>query len=41
VNNGPWVEDQRVFSAMFQAALYGFPNPPPGPRRVNIPVGGR
>jgi hypothetical protein len=41
VNNGPWVEDQRVFAAMFQAALYGFPNPPPGPRRVDIPVGGR
>ena len=40
INHGPWVNDQAVFSAMFQAALQGFPNPPPGPRAVNIQVGG-
>jgi len=40
VNDGPWVDDQAVFGAMFQAAMQGFPNPPPGPRRVDIQVGG-
>jgi len=40
VNDGPWVNDQAVFAAMFQAALQGFPAPPPGLRRVNIQVGG-
>lgn len=40
LNDGPWVEDGNVFSAMFRAALQGFPNPPPGPRRVDIQVGG-
>jgi hypothetical protein len=39
VNDGPWVEDQKVFAAMFRAALHGFPNPPPGPRRVDIQMG--
>jgi hypothetical protein len=39
VNEGPWVEDQKIFAAMFQAAMQGFPAPPPGPRRVDIPVG--
>ncbi len=38
-NDGPWIEDNEVFPAMFQAALQGFPLPPPGPRRVDIPVG--
>jgi hypothetical protein len=38
-NDGPWLEDNEVFPAMFQAALQGFPQPPPGPRRVDIPVG--
>jgi hypothetical protein len=40
VNDTPWVNDQAVFSAMFQAALQGFPNPPPGPRRVAVQVRG-
>jgi hypothetical protein len=39
VNDGPWVDDQAVFGAMFKAAMQGFPNPPPGLRRVNIQVG--
>lgn len=39
VNEGPWVEDDKVFSAMFKAAMHGFPNPPTGPRRVDVQVG--
>jgi hypothetical protein len=39
-NDGPWVDDKAVFSAMFKAALQGFPAPPPGPRVVNVQVGG-
>ena len=39
-NDGPWVEDLAVLSAMFKAALQGFPTPPPGPRRVDVRVGG-
>lgn len=39
-NDGPWVDDLAVFSAMFKAALQGFPTAPPGPRRVDIQVGG-
>jgi hypothetical protein len=40
VNDGPWVDDQAVFTAMFKAALQGFPAPPPGSRLVNVQVGG-
>jgi hypothetical protein len=39
VNEGPWLDNSAVFPAMFQAALQGFPNPPAGPRRVNIQLG--
>jgi hypothetical protein len=39
VNDGPWVDDQAVFGAMFKAALQGFPTPPSGLRRVNVQVG--
>jgi hypothetical protein len=39
VNDGPWVDNRTVIPAMFDAALQGFPNPPPGPRRVDIQVG--
>jgi hypothetical protein len=39
VNDSPWVDDQAVFGAMFQAALQGFPTPPPGSRRVDVQVG--
>lgn len=38
-HDGPWLDNSAVFPAMFQAALQGFPNPPPGPRRVDIQVG--
>jgi hypothetical protein len=41
VNDGPWIDNRTVIPAMFDAALQGFPNPPPGPRRVNIQVGGK
>jgi hypothetical protein len=39
VNDGPWMDDNSVFPAMFEAALEGFPQPPAGPRRVDIQVG--
>jgi hypothetical protein len=39
INDGPWMENAAVFPAMFEAALQGFPTPPPGPRRVDIQVG--
>jgi hypothetical protein len=39
-NDGPWLESNTVLSAMFDAALQGFPNAPAGPRRVNIQLGG-
>ncbi len=39
-NDGPWLDDASVFPAMFEAALQGFPNPPAGPRRVDIQIGG-
>lgn len=38
-NDGPWLDNSSVFPAMFEAALQGFPNPPTGPRRVNIQIG--
>lgn len=39
INDGPWMDNASVFPAMFEAALQGFPAPPPGPRRVDIQVG--
>lgn len=39
INSGPWLDNRIVLPAMFDAALQGFPNPPPGPRRVDIHVG--
>jgi hypothetical protein len=36
INDGPWRDSMNVLPAMFQAAMQGFPNPPPGPRTVNI-----
>lgn len=38
-NDGPWTDSRTVFPLMFEAAMQGFPNPPPGPRRVDIHVG--
>ena len=40
-NDGPLLDDRVVLPAMFDAALQGFPNPPPGPRRVDIQLGGK
>jgi hypothetical protein len=37
-NDGPWSSNASVFPPMFEAAMQGFPNPPPGPRVVNITV---
>jgi hypothetical protein len=39
VNDGPWLDPNAAFPAMFEAALQGFPNPPAGPRQVNIQLG--
>ena len=33
---GPWSDSVPSFATLFQAALANFPNPPAGPRRVNI-----
>lgn len=41
VNDGPWLDSMQVFPAMFAAAMQGFPDPPPGVRRVDVEVGGR
>ncbi len=38
-NDGPWLDNRSVLPAMFEAAMQGFPNPPTGPRRVDIVVG--
>lgn len=35
---GSWADDELVLPAMFEAALRDFPNPPRGPRRINIEV---
>jgi hypothetical protein len=40
-NDGPWVDQPQALAAMFDAALQGFPNPPQGPRRVDIIMGGK
>ena len=39
ISDGPYFDPRHVLPAMFSAALQGFPNPPPGPRQVNIQVG--
>lgn len=41
VNDGPLLDNRVVLPAMFEAAMQGFPNPPAGPRRVDIQVGAR
>lgn len=38
VNDGPWMDNRSVLPAMFEAAMQGFPNPPAGPRRVDVQV---
>jgi hypothetical protein len=39
-NDGPYLDNTVVLPAMFQAAMQGFPNPPAGPRRIDIHLGG-
>ena len=39
INDGPYFDPPQVLPAMFSAALQGFPNPPSGPRQVNIQIG--
>lgn len=33
-----WADDPAIFGALFDAALSGFPQPPPGPRQVRTPL---
>lgn len=37
-HDGPWGDSDTVFATLFQAAMAQFPNPPAGPRRVNIEI---
>ena len=38
VSNGVQSETLAVLAAMLDAALNGFPQPPPGPRRINVQI---
>lgn len=38
LNDGPWGDGLAVLPAMLDAALMGFPQPPPGTRRVNVEI---
>lgn len=38
VSEEPWADSDPVLSAMFDAALRGFPAPPAGPRRVSMEI---
>jgi hypothetical protein len=37
-HDGPWADTAALLPAMLDAALQGFPNPPPGPRRITIEI---
>lgn len=37
-HEGVWNDTDHILTAMLQAALQGFPNPPEGPRSVNIEI---
>ncbi len=37
-HSGVWSDAQAVLPAMMEAALSSFPNPPQGPRRVNVEI---
>jgi hypothetical protein len=39
VNDGPFFDNSTVLPAMFEAAMQGFPNPPVGPRKVDVLLG--
>ena len=38
VHEDVWVSDPAVFGVLFDAALNGFPKPPPGGRQVRLPL---
>ena len=38
VHFGPWSDTRNILPVMFQAALTDFPNPPAGPRKINIEI---
>jgi hypothetical protein len=38
ISDGPFMDSKQVIPAMFVAAMQGFPNPPAGPRRVDVQV---
>jgi hypothetical protein len=38
VHDGVWSDTLAVLPAMLDAALTGFPQPPPGTRRVNVEI---
>jgi len=37
-HDGRWSDSEAVLPAMLDAALLGFPNPPPGPRRIEFEI---
>ena len=37
-HDGIWSDSAQIFATLFQAAMANFPNPPAGPRRVNIEI---
>ena len=37
-HEGIWSDSAQIFATLFQAAMANFPNPPAGPRRVNIEI---
>jgi hypothetical protein len=37
-HDGRWSDTEAVLPALFEAALRGFPNPPPGVRQINIEI---
>lgn len=40
LSDGPWRDNGAILPAMFRAAMQGFPNPPAGPRTVNVQLTG-
>lgn len=37
-HDGRWSDSEAILPALFDAALRGFPNPPPGVRQINIEI---
>ncbi len=38
LHDGPWSDTRNILPVLLDAALKDFPNPPPGPRKVNIEI---